>query len=122
MSGQIILLIEDDQTLRFLAKRQFERLGVICDTAANGSEGVQMVKSKEYSMIIMDISMPEMNGIEATYQIREYEKSEGRERTPIIGLSAFSTDEDCKAAGMDDFMQKPMMLEQAQEMLAKYLK
>ncbi len=121
MPDQIILLIEDDQTLRFLAKRQFERLGVICDTAANGLEGVEMSK-KGYSMIFMDISMPEMNGIGATYQIREYEKNEGRERTPIIGLSAFSNTEDCKNAGMDDFIQKPMMLEQAQEMLAKYQK
>ncbi len=121
MPDQIILLIEDDQTLRFLAKRQFERLGVICDTAANGLEGVEMSK-KGYSMIIMDISMPEMNGIEATYQIREYEKNQGLKRTPIIGLSAFSNTEDCKTAGMDDFMQKPMMLEQAKEMLTKYLK
>lgn len=121
MPDQIILLIEDDQTLRFLAKRQFERLGVTCDTAANGLEGVEMSK-KGYAMIIMDISMPEMNGIEATYQIREFERNEGKERTPIIGLSAFSTNEDCVAAGMDDFMQKPMMLEQAKEMLAKYLK
>ncbi len=117
----MILLVEDDTTLRFLAQRQFERLGVKCDTATNGMEGIEMAKNG-YALIFMDISMPELNGLEATHQIREYEKSEGLPRTPIIGLTAFSTEQECKAAGMDDFMQKPMMLDQAQAMIKKYVK
>lgn len=121
MSDKMILLVEDDTTLRFLAQRQFERLGVQCDTAANGTEGIEMAK-KGYDLIFMDISMPELNGIEATHQIREFEKKKGLPRTPIIGLTAFSSEEECRDAGMDDFMQKPMMLDQAKAIIDKYLK
>jgi CheY-like chemotaxis protein len=71
----------------------------------------------------MDCQMPEMDGYEATRQIRHHEESTGQERTPIVAVTANATCDDrdaCIAAGMDDFLAKPFDLEQLQAILAKW--
>ena len=117
----VVLVVDDDATLRQLAKKQFRVAGFDAETADDGQQAVEMAK-KKYSMIFMDLSMPKMNGVEATIAIRQMELNEGRERTPIVGMTAFAEGAQCLAAGMDDFVQKPMLLDQLREMTKKYLR
>jgi two-component system sensor histidine kinase/response regulator len=89
-----------------------ERLGVRADVAGNGREAVDMVKMLSYDVIFMDCQMPEMNGFEATAEIRRLEGSE--RRTAIIAMTADASSrcrEACTAAGMDSFIAKPVKLE-----------
>ncbi|TGN11080.1 MHYT domain-containing protein [Leptospira ilyithenensis] len=82
--------------------------------ARNGKEAVKIYLSSEFDLILMDIQMPEMDGLEATQKIREYEKTNSLERVPIIALSASVFEEDkisAKNAGMDGFVTKPIETE-----------
>jgi CheY-like chemotaxis protein len=116
----LVLVVEDDATLRFLAEKQFASVGVECHAACNGQQAIEMAL-RGYDLILMDLSMPEMNGMEATSHIRERELREGKSRTPIIGLTAFSEREKCIAAGMDAFIQKPLLLDQLRDLVKRYL-
>ncbi len=74
-----------------------------------------------YDLIFMDLVMPGMNGVEATSHIREQELKEGRKRTPIIGLTAFSERERALFAGMDEFVQKPFLLNDIRRVVEMFL-
>lgn len=106
-----ILLVEDNELNQKFASAVVQRLGFKVDIAANGRIGVAYFKKNSYDLILMDIQMPEMNGIEATKAIRLLEESEGKgAHIPIIAVTAFAMDQDrrnCLEAGMDDFLAKP---------------
>jgi CheY-like chemotaxis protein len=93
-----------------VAKTMLENLRCAVDIATNGREAVQAYCDNEPAIILMDISMPEMDGIEATARLREIQAQTGR-RTPIIGVTAHAMKEDrqrCIDAGMDDYLAKPI--------------
>jgi len=79
------------------------------DVAANGHEAIAAVRAKDYDLILMDLAMPEMDGLEATRIIRAM--SDGKGRMPIIAMTAQAMEADrerCIAAGMDDYVSKPV--------------
>lgn len=84
---------------------------------------MELVKARPegyYAIIFMDIQMPKMDGYEATRQIRQLEQDEGRERTPIVAMSANAFNEDVSKAylaGMDDYITKPMSLQEIKKVL-----
>ncbi len=119
-SKPLVLIVEDDATLRFLARKQLAIVGLECHLACNGIQAVNMAR-QNYDLIFMDLSMPEMNGLDASVQIRQDELNEGRSRTPIIALTAFSERDKCTAAGMDGFIQKPLLLDQLRAVLKTFL-
>ena len=79
--------------------------------AENGEKAFEIFRKHAPAAVLMDLSMPVMDGFQATAKIREYEKSNDLKRTPIIATTAHVLDEDrerCRRAGMDDFLAKPM--------------
>lgn len=105
-----ILLVEDNELNQKFAIAVLRKLGHRIDVADNGLIALDKIKANQYDLILMDIQMPEMNGIEATRAIRQLEALEGDKHIPIIAVTAFALDQDrknCGDAGMDDFLAKP---------------
>ena len=103
-----ILLVEDNRINQKVAQRHLERLGYTCDIATNGVEGVAAWQSGTYAAILMDLQMPEMDGLEATAAIRKQE-TDGM-HIPIIALTANALEGErqrCLSHGMNDYIAKP---------------
>jgi CheY-like chemotaxis protein len=97
--------------------------GCECAFAANGREAVEAARRNRFDLILMDCSMPEMDGYEATAHIRNFEEPLGR-RTPIVAMTANTQRGDaekCLAAGMDDYLAKPISFELFAAMLRRWL-
>jgi len=108
--GHRILLAEDNIVNRKVAVRLLEKQGHRVTAAENGRIAVERAQRETFDVILMDIQMPEMDGLEATRQIREAERATGR-HTPIIALTAHALTGDrerCLAAGMDAYVTKPI--------------
>ena len=107
-----ILLVEDTLVNQRVGQALLKKAGYHVTLANDGLEAVALAKQEHFDAILMDMQMPNMDGIEATRQIRALEA--GHTRTPIIALTANAMDSDrehCLAAGMDDFMSKPFHAE-----------
>ena len=107
-----ILLAEDNLINQKVASANLKRLGHEMDLAQNGSIAVEKFKNNKYDVILMDIQMPEIDGITATKIIREIEKTNNTPETKIIAITANAQKEDrdaCMAAGMNGFLTKPFV-------------
>ncbi len=108
-----ILLAEDNAINQKLALRLLERMGYRADVAGNGLEAVQAVQRQPYDMILMDVQMPEMDGLEATRRIRHEVAPEAQPRIVAMTANAMREDREiCLAAGMDDYVSKPIRVEE----------
>jgi len=104
-----ILLAEDNAVNQRLATKLLEKRGHRVTVTATGRGAVERMQHESFDVVLMDVQMPDMDGLEATALIREREKNQGK-RTPIIALTAHSMQGDrerCLAAGMDDYITKP---------------
>lgn len=122
LDGARVLLAEDNATNQLIVSDMLERIGCAVDVAGDGKEAVDAFTRRDYDIVFMDISMPEMDGVEASRTIRQIEP-EGH-YTPIIALTAFVfSDErsDFLAAGMDDVLPKPLARDQLIGALQTYL-
>jgi signal transduction histidine kinase/CheY-like chemotaxis protein len=103
-----ILLAEDNAVNQKLALKLLERMGYTADVAANGAEAVAAVERQRYDVVLMDVQMPEMDGLEATRRIIA---GHGSDRPRIVAFTADAMQDDrerCLAAGMDDYLTKPI--------------
>ncbi|MEP0940375.1 MAG: PAS domain S-box protein [Rhizobiaceae bacterium] len=122
MDNVRILLAEDNVTNQLVVGTMLERLGCAVDTVGNGQEAVDSILSRRYDAILMDVSMPDMDGIEATNIIRTLDSDASN--VPIIALTAYALDEDRQkvlAAGMDDFVSKPVSRIELARVLARQI-
>jgi CheY-like chemotaxis protein len=117
-----ILLAEDNDINRLLASKLFNRIGYTIDTASDGKEAFEFVQAKVYDIVFMDVQMPNMNGLDATQNIRS--KVSTKTQPIIIAMTAFAAQEDkdaCLSAGMNDFITKPITLEDLERMISKWI-
>ena len=118
-----ILLAEDDETTVFSISRLLEKSGHSVVVAHNGQEALKMHEANDFDLILMDVSMPVMNGIEACKRIRGFENSHKR-NIPIIALTAYAMAGDKEkflAAGMNGYVAKPVNMESLKQMMAETL-
>jgi two-component system, sensor histidine kinase and response regulator len=118
-----ILMAEDSALIRRVAGFQLEELDYAVDIVENGKQAVEEVAAGNYDLVLMDMRMPEMNGLDATRAIRESERITGR-HVIVIALTANVLEGDreaCTEAGMDDFLTKPLKLEALRATLARWL-
>jgi CheY-like chemotaxis protein len=114
-----ILIAEDNPVNQKLAQRVLMKLGYLPDIAENGIKALEMLESTDYDLIFMDVQMPEMDGYEATRQIRK----QNRQNPIIIAMTANAMQGDketCLNAGMDDYVSKPIKLEDLIEVIESW--
>ena len=107
-----VLLAEDNAINTLLATTLLEQIGCHVHSVVNGREAVEAMRSGQFGLVLMDVHMPEMDGLEATRQIRRLPGAKGA--TPIIAMTANAMQSDrdaCLAAGMNDFISKPFQAE-----------
>jgi CheY-like chemotaxis protein len=120
-----LLLVEDNLINQRLTKLILEKEGFEVLTASNGQEAIDVFTSMhELQLIMMDIQMPVLNGLEATAIIRLHEKEHQLKRIPIIALTADGLKEDrekCLAMGCDDHLSKPIQIDLMLKIIKQYL-
>ena len=108
-----ILLAEDNVVNQKLALRLLQQMGYRADLASNGIEALQCLERQAYDVVLMDVQMPELDGLEATRRIVLRWKADARPRIIAMTANAMQGDrEDCLAAGMDDYLTKPIRVDQ----------
>ena len=117
-----ILLVEDNPDNRLLIKAYLKKFSVDIDEAENGKIAVEKFKKGNYDIVLMDMQMPIMDGYAATKNIRDWEKKNSKESTPILALTAYAMKEDREKtleAGCTDYLTKPIKKEKLFEVLKK---
>lgn len=115
-----VLLVDDNQVNRTLMARMVERLGHHVDTASDGREAVEMATATHYDLILMDVSMPVMNGLEATRAIR---KTGASRNSVILGVTALVSrdDPELRSCGMQEVLSKPMKMGDLEAAFSRHL-
>jgi CheY-like chemotaxis protein len=114
-----VLLVEDNKVNQRVAAGLLRRFGISPDIASNGVEALRAIEVTRYDMVFMDCQMPEMDGLTATREIRARDP---QRRTPIIAMTAHALSgyrETCLAAGMDDYVPKPVRLSDLGQAIAR---
>jgi signal transduction histidine kinase/DNA-binding response OmpR family regulator len=122
-AGLRILLAEDNIAAQLVGKKGLEKVGHVVRVAGNGLETLQMLEEEEFDLILMDMEMPQMDGLAATRVIREREAESGQ-HIPILAMTAYATKEDrerCLEAGADSYLFKPVSLKKLRAALAEML-
>ena len=119
-----ILLAEDNITNQKVAAALLKKLGLRADAVANGSEALHALETLPYDLVLMDVQMPEMDGLTATRIIRDPASSVRNRRIPVIAMTARAMQGDreiCLEAGMDDYVVKPVTLQSLAKVLDRWL-
>ena len=120
-AGARVLLVEDHALNREVATDLLQSAGLVVESAENGRAALEKVRGAQFAVILMDMLMPEMDGLEATRAIRQLPEWQG---VPIIAMTANAFEEDrqaCRAAGMNDFIVKPVSLQALYSTLDRWL-
>jgi CheY-like chemotaxis protein len=120
--AQLRILVVDDVPVNLIVvEKMLDSLGYLVESATNGLEAVEAVRSRRYDLVFMDIQMPEMDGLEATRQIRALDAEASG--LPIVAITANTQDSDrdaCVEVGMNDFIAKPFVKKQLVSLLERY--
>jgi CheY-like chemotaxis protein len=107
---QKVLLVEDHWPIFWSPTTYLEMLGIDCDVARNGLEAIERTSTQPYAVVLLDVQMAVMDGLEATRQIRARKKRDGLPAVPIIGMTAYALAGDrqrCLDVGMNEYISKP---------------
>jgi signal transduction histidine kinase/CheY-like chemotaxis protein/HAMP domain-containing protein len=120
LHGAVVLLVEDNELNRQVMFELLAGAGLVVDTAENGEEALAKVGARDYDVVLMDVQMPVMNGLDATAAIRRC----GHALLPIVALTASVMDEDrqhCIDAGMNEFLTKPVEPDELSKVLLRWI-
>src|SRR5690606_38761645 len=120
-----ILVAEDNSISTKVIRGMLNKLHLQPDTASNGEEALRAIQAQPYDLVLMDCEMPVLDGFEATRQLRSWEGSHGRPRTPVVALTAHILSEHrerAREAGMDGHMAKPVELSQLRELIEHWVR
>lgn len=123
-SGKRILFAEDDSVTRMVTKKLLEKAGYDVTLAVDGKDALEVLASHDFDLILMDIQMPEMDGVEATQHIRFKDRFESKRDIPIIAMTAYAMPGDREkflAAGMNDYISKPVDSKALVELIDKVM-
>jgi CheY-like chemotaxis protein len=118
-----VLVADDDAMNRLVAEESLKYLGAQVVAVDSGSAVLQAMARQHFDLLLLDVHMPDMSGIEAAMRIREHERSASLPRVPIVALTASATVKDqqsCLEAGMDGVLTKPFRIEQLGEVLHRW--
>ncbi|MFW6312714.1 MAG: two-component regulator propeller domain-containing protein [Spirochaetota bacterium] len=124
-AGSRVLLCEDEAINRLYLTRHLESLGYEVEVTTDGSEAIERVSSEDFALVLMDLGMPRVGGLDATRRIRAWERSEAQRRVPIIALTAHTHEDDiqqCHDAGMDAFVSKPIKEPELHAVLEEWIR
>jgi CheY-like chemotaxis protein len=117
-----ILLAEDNLVNQKLAMRLLQQMGYRADLAVNGLEAIEQVERQRYDVVLMDVQMPEMDGLEASRRITKRWPTQRRPRIVAMTANAMQGDrQDCLGAGMDDYLTKPIRVDQLVDSLRRII-
>lgn len=123
-NANLLLVVDDMPVNRKLLSIQLEKLGYAVEQADDGKPAVEMVKTKKYGLVLMDLDMPELDGFQATIAIREYDR-ESRGYTPIVAMTSYDREGDrekCLSHGMDDYLSKGVTKKRLQEVIQRCIR
>ncbi len=121
-SATRILLAEDNEINQRITLRLLQKLGVAADAVVNGRQAVEALEKRKYDLVLMDCQMPDMDGFEATAVIRSREGKSRHQTICALTANAMAGDrERCLAAGMDDYISKPVGLEKLRDALVRWI-
>jgi CheY-like chemotaxis protein len=118
-----VLVAEDNEVNVIVVEKLLEQFGLSCEVAGDGIEVVRMFEKGRYDLVLMDLHMPHVDGLEATRKIREL--GEAGANIPIIAMTAAALAEDrdaCISAGMNDYLTKPFRAEEMRNLLARFVR
>ena len=122
--GQRVLIVEDNAVNRMVAKRMLATLGLEFSEAGDGVEALEELARNDYDLVLMDGSMPRLDGMQASLAIRRGDHGVRNPQVPIVALTAQCMGDDRErflAVGMNDYLAKPVKLEALRDVLARYL-
>ncbi|MES2944067.1 MAG: response regulator [Pseudomonadota bacterium] len=122
IQGARILLVEDNDINQIVASELLQDAGFVVDIAENGQIALDMIEKDDYDLVLMDMQMPVMDGVEATVALRQMERFQG---LPVVAMTANAMTQDrqiCLEAGMNDFLVKPIEPDQVWDVLLKWIR
>ena len=122
LAGLRILLVEDDSVSMFAARRVLEKAGHTVSAATDGSEVLPLLREHDFDVILMDVQLPVMDGLQATAGIRAETSLGDKSRIPIVAMTAYAMSGDREkflAAGMDDYIAKPVSARELLDVLRR---
>lgn len=115
-----ILVVEDNKTLRDVLLHVLGSFKVNCYAVDSGEDAVQLAQF--FDLILMDVQLPGISGVEATRQIRDIEKAQGLEPVPIIATTSGDNKHECLSAGMNGYTRKPVFRTELSEIINRWVK
>ncbi len=123
IKGLRALIVEDDRMVQTIIKANLASIGISAHAAGNGIEAIEAIKTDKFDFVLMDIRMPDQDGLDATRWIRDIEFSNPIRYVPIFALTSYSSEEhtqEIRDAGMDEHLVKPFRLDSFVKILDKY--
>ncbi|MCB9651788.1 MAG: response regulator [Deltaproteobacteria bacterium] len=119
----VVLLVEDNPVNQRVASKMLERLGVAYQIRSDGVQALEALKTNRYDLVLMDIQMPKMDGLETTRRLRTHELQYGLQRVPVVAMTAHALEGDrdkCMDAGMDDYLTKPVQIRELEKIVRRW--